>query len=193
MSKKITAISVIVLGLLVICFFWCRQNVTVENVLDEMYTCVCMKKPDRYSQASFYGFQDVRFAKPETNVGQPWKEHFEYLFENGWITVYFFRDMQIGLDTLVASNDGTHLRMYLNYDVNTKKIQMILTSSITDKTSDEYQELKRELIDSMLGFFDRWIEVNKGNTDFSYKKYGNVFSVEGNVFVELHQYINDFK
>lgn len=193
MSKKIAVIVVITLGLLALCFFCCLKNVTVENVLDEMYLCVCMNKPIRYTQASFHGFQNVRFAKPETNVGEPWKEHFEYLLENGWITGYFFRNMQIGIDTLITSNDETYLRMYLNYDVKTKKTETIFTSDITDKTSAEYLALKQDLMDSTLAFFDKWIEVNGGNTLFSHETFGNVLCAEKNAFVELRQYINRLK
>lgn len=193
MSKKIAVILVIALGVLVACFFCCRKTATVENVLDEMYTCICMNKPSRYTQASFYGLQNVSFAKPETNVGQPWKEHFEHPLENGWMTGYFFRDMKIGLDTVIVSNDGTRLRMYLDYDVKTKKMETLFTSDITDITSAEYQALKKDLIDGTIRFFDKWIEVNEGNTLFSYEKYGDVFCVERNAFVELRQYVDGLK
>ena len=191
MKKFIIASLVILLAI----FFIPWRVVSNENILDEMYLCLCMPHPSRYyTKADFSGFEKLHFPLwvPLTkSLGDSQHIPFEYEASTCWIKGVFWKNHTMGrqVDFLAYTEPRgkEYTAISLSYRVDTKEIRTKIHSDSSN--SNSAQSRTQRVLHELLDFLEKWVTINDDRSLYSTEDFGCVMDSESGVSIPLRDYL----
>lgn len=192
MKKFVIASLVILLAI----FFIPWRVVSNENILDEMYLCLCMPLPSRYTKADFSGFDRLSFPLwvPLTgSVGDAEHVPMQYETANSTMDITFLREPEKArrIAFLIHSGAGSerHTTLSLSYNVDTKAIEMLFPALSGDEPPA--QPDSRQALHELLAFLEKWVINNGSRSRFSTEDYGSILDPASGRTVPLRDYLRN--
>lgn len=191
MKKFVIASLVILLAIFLIPW----RVVSNENILDEMYLCLCMPHPSRYyTKADFSGFEKLHFPLwvPLTkSMGDSQHIPFEYEASTCWIKGVFWKNHTMGrqVDFLAYTEPRgkEYTSISLSYRVDTKEIRTKIHSDSSN--SHSAQSRTQRVLHELLAFLEKWVALNGDRSRYSMEDFGNVLDSESGFAVPLRDYL----
>ena len=190
MKKFVIASLVILLAIFLIPW----RVVSNENILDEMYLCLCMPHPYGYTKANFNGFENLHFPLwvPLTkSMGDSQHIPFEYEASTCWIKGVFWKNHTMGrqVDFLAYTEPRgkEYTSISLSYRVDTKEIK----TKVHSNSSSDHSARRRtqEVLHDLLAFLKKWVALNGDRSRYSMENFGNVLDSASGLTVPLRDYL----
>lgn len=191
MKKFVIASLVILLAIFLIPW----RVVSNENILDEMYLCLCMPHPSRYyTKADFSGFEKLHFPLwiPLTkSMGDSQHIPFEYEASTCWIKGVFWKNHTMGrqVDFLAYTEPRgkEYTSISLSYRVDTKEIRTKIHSDSSN--SHSAQSRTQRVLHDLLAFLEKWVVLNNDRSRYSTEHFGSVLDSASGLTVPLRDYL----
>ena len=186
MKKFVIASLVILLAIFLVPW----RVVSNENILDEMYLCLCMPHPYGYTKANFNGFENLHFPlwDPLTgSMGDAWHVPMQYETANGTMDIFFLRDPEMArrIDFLIRTGIKNDMHFSLSYNVDTKEIKFLVPSNY--ETSMEPNA--RQALHDLLAFLEKWVALNGDRSRYSMENFGSALDSASRLTVPLRDYL----